>query len=120
MTTGAADGAGSSSTAGSSSSAAEEATRLFEAVQQWARRTAGEGRAASDAWTEHIATGSAECRLCPLCQAIALLREARPEVALHLTEAASSLLAALRSALLAHEQEWTARRSAGVERIDIG
>lgn len=114
MTTGAADGAGSTS------SAAEEAARLFDAVQQWARRTAGDGKTAGGAWTEHIATGSAECRLCPVCQAIALLREARPEVALHLTEAASSLLAAVRSALLAHEQEWTARRSAGVERIDIG
>jgi hypothetical protein len=99
--------------------AAEETTRLFEAVQEWARRTAGEGRTVGEHWSEHVATGAPECRLCPVCQLISVLRDSRPEVALHLTEAAGSLLAAVRAALLAHEHDWTARRP-GVERIDIG
>jgi hypothetical protein len=117
-------------------SAAEEASRLFEAVQDWASRAAGSppraapggatgtssaGPAAEAGWlSEHLATGSAQCRLCPVCQLIGLLRETRPEVAAHLAEAAGSLLAALRAAVLAHEDAWTARRAAGVERIDIG
>jgi hypothetical protein len=114
-------------------SAAEEATRLFEAVQDWARRAAGSPAAdASDSSSasppggataslfDHLATGSPECRLCPLCQLIGLLRETRPEVTAHLAEAAGALLAALRAAVLAHEDDWAARRSTGVERIDIG
>jgi hypothetical protein len=103
----------------STGTAADEATRLFEAVQEWARRTAGDGRSLGEHWTEHVATGAPECRLCPVCQLISVLRDSRPEVALHLAEAAGSLLAALRAALLAHERDWTARRP-GVERIDIG
>jgi hypothetical protein len=97
-------------------SAAEEAGRLFEAVQVWARRASG----AAGGWDEHIATGTPQCQLCPVCQLIALMRETRPEVAGHLAEAAGSLLAAVRAAILAHEREWGSRRSAGVERIDIG
>ena len=94
-------------------SAAQEATRLFEAVQEWARRTStGAG--------EHIATGSPECQLCPVCQLLALLRGSRPEIAGHLADAAGSLLAAVRAAVDAHEREWAARRAPGVERIDIG
>ena len=38
----------------------------------------------------------------------------------HLTDAAGSLVAALRTAIDAHEREWAARRSTGVEHIDIG
>ncbi len=94
-------------------SAAEEAARLFEAVQEWAQRSSG-------TISDHIATGSPECRLCPVCQLISLLRDTRPEVALHLAEAASSLLAAVRAAVAAHEREWSGRSGQGVERIDIG
>ena len=119
----AASGSAASGSAASGSaatgSAAEETTRLFEAVQEWARRATGDGRSLGEHWTEHVATGAPECRLCPVCQLISVLRDSRPEVALHLTEAAGSLLAAVRAALLAHEHDWTARRP-GVERIDIG
>jgi hypothetical protein len=93
-------------------SAAEEAARLFEAFQDWARRTSGAAGA-------HVATGGPECQLCPVCQLIGLLRETRPEVALHLADAAGSLLAAVRAAIVAHEQDWASRRDSGVERIDI-
>jgi hypothetical protein len=40
-----------------------------------------------------------ECQLCPICQAIAAIRQLRPEVIEHLTCAASELAAALREAM---------------------
>ena len=97
---------------GAGGTPAEEASRLFEAVQEWARRSAQA--------SAHVATGSPECQLCPVCQLISLLRDVRPEVATHLADAASSLAAALRAAIVAHEHEWSTRRSGGVETIDIG
>ncbi len=92
--------------------AAEEAARLFEALQEWARRT---GAGAS----EHMATGSPECQLCPVCQLLSLVRSAQPEVFAHLSDASASLLSALRAAMDAHERDWAARRGT-VEHIDIG
>ena len=107
-------------------SASEEAARLFAAMQDWARRNGvrlggvsvgetGPGDHGDHGWAD----GSAACRLCPLCQLIALTRDASPEVVDHLSAAAESLLAAARAALLAYE-----RRQGGgddpVERIDIG
>ncbi len=52
---------------------AEEARRLVEALGDWAATRL----APVD---EHLATGSAECRVCPLCQVIAGLRGDRAEV----------------------------------------
>ena len=110
-------GAGTGAGAGIGT-AAEEAARLFEAVQEWAQRSAG--TLASGPLGEQVATGAPECRLCPVCQLISLLRDTRPEVVLHLAEAASALLAALRAAIAAHEAEWSARGPSDVERIHIG
>jgi hypothetical protein len=46
------------------------------------------------------ATGQApECQLCPLCQAMAALRSARPEAVEHLLKAGAELLLAARSLL---------------------
>lgn len=92
--------------------AAEEAGRLFEAVQEWAKRATTE-------MPEHLATGAAECHFCPLCKVIAGLRDSRPDLLEHLADAAGSLLAALRTAVDAHEREWSARPATGVEHIDI-
>lgn len=97
-------------------SAAQEASQLFEAVQEWARRTS---TGASDRLGEHIATGSADCQLCPVCQLISALRTSRPEMVLHLADAAGSIMAAVRAAIDAHEREWSSRRAPDVERIDI-
>lgn len=100
-------------------SAAEEATRLFEAVQDWARRSSATAGTAGSSIGEHLATGAPECELCPICQLIALVRTSRPELVAHLADAAGSLLAAVRTAIDAHEREWSARKPTGVERIDI-
>jgi Family of unknown function (DUF5304) len=105
---------GAGDRAAGTGSAAEEASRLFEAVQEWAHR------ASTGAASQHIATGSADCQLCPVCQLISLLRGTRPEIVAHLTDAAGSLLAAARAAMDAHEREWSSRRAPDVERIDIG
>lgn len=94
-------------------SAADEASKLFEAVQEWAHR-AGSGAG------EHIATGSPDCQLCPVCQLIGALRGTRPDVVAHLAAAAGSVLAAVRAAVDAHEHDWAARKAPDVERIDIG
>ena len=92
---------------------AEEAARLVEAMSEWARSHAGElpGAVAGQVG------GSAECRLCPFCQAIALLRQARPETFAHLLDASTAMTAALRSLVEGMERHRTG--SSQVERIDL-
>jgi hypothetical protein len=95
-------------------SAAEEAVRLFTAVEDWARhRTSG----LLD--EEHLATGSAECQVCPLCQAIGAARHVRPETVEHLLDAAASFVAALRAAVTPAPDGSAPRRTTGVEHIDV-
>jgi hypothetical protein len=92
---------------------ADEAARLFEAVQDWARRTTADPG-------PRIATGSPECTACPVCQALALLRSARPETFAHLAEAMAALVAAGRDLLDAHAGHRPSRPDGGgVERIDV-
>jgi hypothetical protein len=98
-------------------SVAEEASRLFAAFESWVRDAAGGATSAVDA---HIATGSAECQLCPMCRLIGMLRGTRPEVFDHLVDASASMLAAMRSAIDAHEGSWASRRQSPVQHIDIG
>jgi len=93
-------------------SAAEEAARLFAAAEHWAHTR---GRALLDA--EHLATGAPECTLCPLCQAVGVLRQVRPEAAGHLLDAAGSLLAALRAAVPAPDP--APAPTPGVQHIDL-
>jgi len=97
---------------------AEEAARLVEALSDWARTHSGDlpgavGNAVGGA-TQFGA--SAECRLCPVCQAIALLRQTRPETFAHLLDASAALTAALRSVVETHGGH---RPSSGFERIDL-
>lgn len=98
-------------------SLADEAARLLGVLRSWARQ---EMPGSADVWgevTDRIATGSAECRLCPVCQFLGLVRHARPEAFGHLLDAAESLAAAVRDAVDTHRREWPRRR---VEHIDIG
>jgi hypothetical protein len=98
-------------------SVAEEAARLFAAFESWVRDAAGGATAAVDA---HIATGAAECQLCPVCRMISMLRGSRPEVFEHLVDATASMLAAMRAAVDAHEHSWASRHRSPVQHIDIG
>jgi hypothetical protein len=105
----------------------EEAGRLLAAMEEWlsgAREKVGAtvgatvGAAAGDLGASGH-TGP-ECRICPVCQGLHLLRTARPEVFDHLTEAGMALLAALRATVEASERAWARPRpDAPVERIDI-
>ncbi len=66
----------------------EEALKLAETLQTWLTTGAA-----------MTGVGSAsECKVCPVCQAIAMVNGLKPEVLGHLTEAGTQLLAALRAA----------------------
>jgi hypothetical protein len=95
----------------------EEATRLIEAMSQWLGAHWSRGGPAD----VPIATDSDECRVCPFCQVLALMRHTRPETFAHLADASSSLVAALRTVVEAHAGHGagTASGRGGVERIDL-
>ncbi len=111
-------------------SVGEEAAKLLGALQDLARESGGEyaGAAAAAAGgaatslgslNEHIATGGADCRYCPLCQVISVLRETSPEVKAHLASAATSLLQAAAGALSTQVPDQSGRGRGGVEKIDL-
>jgi hypothetical protein len=114
-------------------SVGEEAAKLFSALQDWAKENGGEyadaaGGAAAGAASamhavnEHIATGSAECRYCPVCQVISAVREISPEVKQHLTSATASFVQALATAMATHADQGGQARRRGegpVEKIDL-
>lgn len=91
-------------------SAAEEALRLLGAAEGWVRSRAS---LLDDA---HLATGSAECSVCPVCQAVGALRQVRPEAVGHLLDAAASLVAALRAAV---PEPAAGPAASGVQRIRL-
>ncbi|HUR74311.1 MAG TPA: hypothetical protein VMZ00_08545 [Sporichthya sp.] len=103
--------------------AAEEAARLVDALGQWlAARSAGRpnGGANLGYLNAHIATGAAECRLCPLCQLISLARQGSPELAHRIEEAVEALLALARMGLDGVERRRAPKPAgSGFETIDI-
>lgn len=113
-------------------SVGEEALKLLAALQGWAKENGGEHAGASAEATaegvsslfheinEHIATGGADCRYCPLCQAISTVRQVSPEVKEHLASAAASLMKAIAGAM-ATDPERGHRRPADspVQKIDL-
>lgn len=76
---------------------AAEALSLLRAAREWlaAQRSGGPGPA--DALSGFGA--SDECRYCPLCQAIAVVRGDRPEIAGRIAEVGTALWEALRAVL---------------------
>lgn len=83
----------------------EETARLLEALGDWAREqghdvgesVTGLADAAVGAVREvegHFATGSEDCRYCPVCRVVHVVRSTSPEVRAHLATAAQSLLQA--------------------------
>ena len=112
-------------------SLAEEATRLFGALAGWAREqgaevghgvgdVAAQAAAAVHDLDEHLATGSPECTVCPVCRTVHVVRGLSPEVRAHLSSAVTSLAQAA-SALLSTQPPGPGGRSPrdGVERIDL-
>jgi hypothetical protein len=106
----------------------EEAAKLLGALSGWAREHAGDageglsGLAAQAAASahdlnEHLATGSAECTVCPVCRAVHAVRELSPEVRAHLTTAVNSLAQAA-AAVMATTHSGAAE-DGGVEHIDL-
>jgi hypothetical protein len=106
----------------------EEAGRLLGALSGWAREhvgEAGEGlggladRAAASVHDldEHLATGSTECTVCPVCRTVHAVRHLSPEVKAHLTSAVTSLAQAV-AAIMATEQPTPGDGT--VEHIDLG
>ncbi len=109
-------------------SVGEEAAKLLGALSDWARDQgtdyAGTAAGAASSFAhavhdvnEHIATGSADCRYCPVCQVIHVVRGTSPEVRAHLSVAASSLMQAAAGLLATHTDGPTGRSS--VEKIDL-
>lgn len=96
-------------------SAAEEAVKLFAAMEDWARR-----KASHVLDEQHIATGSAECQMCPVCQGIGVLRQVRPEAVEHMLDAAASFVAALKTAVTTPVTDEPARRGTPVQHIAVG
>lgn len=105
-------------------SLAEEADKLLRAVRDWLgdevpARGAPTAQRFLRQVDEHIATGSAECSYCPLCQLIAVVRES-PVFRQHMSGALESLVKAVGVLLAASKAEDPARAGGGsVERIDL-
>ena len=87
---------------------AEEAARFAEALTDWARGHVGMPNGS-------IGHGT-ECTLCPFCQLLSLLRQAKPETFAHLLDASASMTAALRSVVESHGKNGS---HTGFERIDL-
>jgi hypothetical protein len=112
---------------------AAEAGRLLSALEDWVR-----SGGLSQGWNDHVAGGleglawiggnagtwvgsnvggSQECRLCPLCQLLALVRTGQPELWEHLGAALGNLADAFRSAVDGMGTPPESRSA--VERIDV-
>ena len=65
---------------------------------------------------DHVATGSEDCRYCPLCQVIHAVRNTSPEVKTHLAVAASSLMQAAAGLLATQVPR---EKNGPVEKIDL-
>ncbi len=107
----------------------EEAAKLLGALSGWAREhveEAGDGlsglaaQAAASAHDldEHLATGSAECTVCPVCRTVHAVRQLSPEVKAHLATAMTSISQA--AAALLSTPDPRAEDRGDVEHIDLG
>jgi hypothetical protein len=103
---------------------AEESARLLAAFQEWVAKghmavkdLAGQ-RDSGAAATGGVGSGST-CGVCPICQGIALLRGARPEVVEHLSDAMTSLVAAMTAMVPTDAEPPARRRQERVQHIDV-
>jgi hypothetical protein len=114
-------------------SLAEEAAKLLGTLSGWARENgadvghglgdvAGHATAAAHEVNEHLATGAAECTVCPVCRTVHAVRGLSPDVRWHLTSAATSLAHAAAAFLSTQPPgpgEPAASRRGDVEHIDL-
>lgn len=114
-------------------SVGEEAAKLFGALSDWARERDLPTAGAEEAFRsglhgigEHLTGESAregddalggDCRWCPVCQVVHVVRQTSPEVRAHLAVAASSLMQAAAGLLAPPERPGAARGP--VEKIDL-
>jgi hypothetical protein len=109
-------------------SVGEEAAKLLGALSEWAKDQgtdyAGTAAGAASSFAhavrdvnEHIATEGEDCRYCPVCKVIHVVRSTSPEVREHLSIAASSLMHAAAGLLATNTTGRSA--SSGVEKIDL-
>ncbi len=111
-------------------SVAEETAKLLGALSGWAREHGGDlgsgvndlaaGAAAAfhDA-SSHIGNGD-DCRYCPLCRVVNVVRSTSPEVRTHLALAAANIAQAAAAVLAtAAPDEQRAARKEPVEKIDL-
>jgi hypothetical protein len=107
-------------------SVGDEAAKLFAALSDLARERGsdlgGSAAAAAGHVSEAIRDADAhvghgkDCRYCPVCQVIRVVRETSPEVKGHLAVAASSLVQAAAGVLATHVPE---SDGSSVEHIDL-
>lgn len=116
-------------------SLAEEATKLLGALNGWARDQGGglggglgesvsglseHAFAAAQDLNDHLATGSTECTVCPVCRTVHAVRQLSPEVKAHLSVAAASLVQAAAGILAtAATAAPTSASSASSDRGDV-
>jgi hypothetical protein len=116
---------------------AEEAAKLLGALGDWARdqgtdwaqgaagladHAATTARQVREHLDDNLATGSEECRYCPVCRTIHAVRQMSPEVKAHLTTAATSLLQAAAGVMATQVPSGSADGQSGrsgVEHIDL-
>lgn len=109
-------------------SLADEATKLLGALSDWAKDqgtdyagsaagAAGTFSAAVQDVSEHLATDGEECRYCPVCRVIHVVRQTSPEVREHLSLAASSLMHAAAGLLATNTGQHD--KGSSVEKIDL-
>lgn len=84
--TGRSSGQGGQHRADPPPSLADEAVRMLSFAQDWLQRSLSSPQA-----TSNIATGSADCQWCPVCQVISVLRGERPELAERFAETQTAL-----------------------------
>ena len=111
-------------------SLAEEAAKLLGALNGWAREQggglsdgvsdlSGHASAAAHDVSSHLATGAAECTVCPICRTVHAARHLSPDVKNHLASAAASLMHAAAAVLSTPVPTERSEESGGIEHIDL-